>query len=74
MHGADELGGLGPGVGLTVVSWLLRTGFLISAPVVGLIADTWSLRAGLLTVVVDGLVIVVASGALVGRTATATRS
>lgn len=71
MHAADELPGLPAGLGLTVVSWLLRTGFLISAPAVGWIADRWSLRAGLLTVVLDGAVLLVAGRALTGRRAAA---
>lgn len=38
MHEADELPGLKPGSGLTLVSWLMRLGFLLSPPVVGLVA------------------------------------
>ncbi|MFI1990408.1 MFS transporter [Actinoplanes sp. NPDC020271] len=56
MHTADELPGLSPGTGLTIVSWLLRGGFLLSPPIVGLVADRTSLRVGLLTVVAAGLV------------------
>jgi MFS family permease len=64
MHGADQLPGLRPGTGLTIVTWLLRIGFLASPPVVGLIADSTSLRVGLLSVPVAGLVILVLAGAL----------
>ncbi|MFE1845655.1 MFS transporter, partial [Streptomyces sp. NPDC059515] len=35
MQAADELPGLKPGSGLTIVSWLMRLGFLLSPPVVG---------------------------------------
>ncbi len=59
MQRADELPGLRRGVGLTVVSWLLRVGFLVSAPVVGVVADATSLRVGLLSVVVAGVVVLV---------------
>ncbi|RBY77222.1 MFS transporter [Geodermatophilus sp. TF02-6] len=60
---ADELPGLPAGLGLTVVNWLLRIGFLLSPPLVGAVADATSLRVALLTVVLAGL------GALVlGRT------
>jgi MFS family permease len=52
---ADELPGLRSGVGLTLVNWLLRIGFLLSPPLVGAIADATSLRVGLLTVVVAGV-------------------
>ncbi|MEV6305550.1 MFS transporter [Actinoplanes sp. NPDC051861] len=68
MHTADELPGLPAGVGLTVVSWLLRVGFLLSPPLVGFVADLSSLRVGLLTVVVAGVVTAVAARVLVDRT------
>ncbi|MER7446066.1 MFS transporter [Microbacterium sp. NPDC097977] len=68
MHAADELPGLRPGVGLTVVSWLLRLGFLLSPPVVGFIADTQSLRAGLIVAPAAALVAVLLAGALAART------
>ncbi|GAA0467965.1 MFS transporter [Paractinoplanes deccanensis] len=55
MQTADEIPGLSPGTGLTVVSWLLRGGFLLSPPLVGLIADQTSLRVGLLSVVLAGV-------------------
>ncbi|UQN28623.1 MFS transporter [Brachybacterium kimchii] len=67
MGHADELPGLRHGTGLTVVSWLMRLGFLASPPVVGLIADAASLRVGLLVVPVAGLAVIVAAGALRGR-------
>jgi MFS family permease len=52
---ADDLPGLRHGVGLTLVNWLLRIGFLASPPLVGAIADASSLRVGLLAVVVAGV-------------------
>ncbi len=64
MHAADELPGLRPGTGLTVLTWLMRIGFLGSPIVVGAVADSVSLRAGLLTVPLAGLVVVVLAGAL----------
>ena len=64
MHAADELPGLAPGVGLTVVSWLLRAGFLVSAPLVGIVSDATSLRVGLLGVVLAGLVVMALSPVL----------
>lgn len=67
MHAADELPGLPRGVGLTVLSWLLRVGFLLSPPFVGFIADNESLRAGLLIAPAAGLVAVVLCGALEQR-------
>lgn len=59
MHTADELPGLPHGIGLTVVSWLLRVGFLVSPAIIGLLADVTNLRLALGTVVVAGLVVVV---------------
>ena len=67
MHTADELPGLAPGTGLTVVSWLLRGGFLVSPLVVGFVADLAGLRAGLLSVVAAGIVTAALARALVDR-------
>ncbi|MEQ4300368.1 MFS transporter [Plantactinospora sp. B6F1] len=68
MHTADELPGLPAGTGLTVVSWLLRVGFLVSPPLVGFVADLTSLRVGLLTVVAAGVTAVGLAGVLLDRT------
>jgi MFS family permease len=65
MHTADELPGLPAGVGLTVVSWLLRVGFLISPTLVGVIADASSLRLALLGVVAAGVIVAVLGRVLV---------
>lgn len=59
MHGADQVPGLAPGTGLTIVSWLLRVGFLAAPPLVGAVADVTSLRAGLLVVPLAGLLVIV---------------
>jgi MFS family permease len=59
MQAADELKGFRPGTALTLVSWLLRLGFLVSPPIVGAIADAGSLRLGLLIVPVVGLLVVI---------------
>jgi MFS family permease len=67
MHRADQLPGLPHGVGLMVVSWLLRVGFLLSPPLVGLAADATSLRVALLGVVLAGLVVTVVGCVLPGR-------
>ncbi|MEW2072205.1 MFS transporter [Streptomyces sp. NPDC013433] len=64
MHEADELPGLKPGSGLTIVSWLMRLGFLCSPPVVGLVADAAGLRTGLLVVPLAGLLVVLLAGVL----------
>lgn len=67
MHAADELPGLRPGVGLTLVSWLLRLGFLLSPPFIGWLAETQSLRAGLVVAPVAALVAVLLAGFLEKR-------
>ncbi|WP_336641474.1 MFS transporter [Microbacterium sp. USHLN272] len=64
MNEADVLPGLRHGTGLTVVSWLMRLGFLLSPPVVGLIADATSLRAGLLLIPAVGVAVVLFAGVL----------
>src|SRR5699024_5120641 len=66
MQSADELPGLRPGTGLTVVSWLMRLGFLASPPLVGLVADQAGLRVGLLAVPLAGLLVVALAGVLEG--------
>jgi MFS family permease len=73
MHRADQLPLLRPGTGLTLVTWLLRIGFLVSPPIVGLVADATSLRVGLLIVPVAGVVVMTLAGSLKPRPRT-TRS
>ena len=67
MHGADQIPGLAPGSGLTIVSWLLRVGFLVSPPLVGAVADATSLRVGLLVVPLAGLLVIVFAQVLEAR-------
>lgn len=67
MTAADHLPGLAPGTGLTMVTWLMRVGFLLSPPVIGLVADVTSLRVGLLVVPLAGLVVVLVAGVLPAR-------
>ena len=54
-HAADELPGLPHGLGLSLVNWAMRLGFLVSPPLIGLVADTVSLRVGLSVTVVAGV-------------------
>lgn len=69
MHAADNLPGFRAGSGLTLVSWLLRLGFLASPPIVGFVADSVGLRFGLLLVPVVGVAVVLLAGVLEGRRA-----
>ena len=64
---ADELPGLPHGVGLAVINWLLRIGFLVSPPLIGALADATSLRVALLSVVLAGIGALVLGRALPGR-------
>jgi len=64
---SDEIPGLKPGTGITIVSWALRLSFLAGPPLVGAIADATSLRVGLLLVPVAGVAVVLLAGSLTGR-------
>lgn len=64
MQTADELPGLRPGTGLTVVSWLMRLGFVASPPLVGVVADAAGLRVGLLVIPLAGVTVIALSGVL----------
>lgn len=64
MHEADQLPGLRHGTGLTVVSWLMRLGFLVSPPVVGMVADGVGLRTGLLVIPAAGVAVILLAGVL----------
>ncbi|MBF4549935.1 MFS transporter [Pseudoclavibacter sp. VKM Ac-2888] len=68
LHAADELPGFKPGTAITLVSWLMRLGFLAAPPLVGLLADATSLRVGLIVVPIAGVVAFLCAGVLAGRT------
>jgi hypothetical protein len=67
MHGADQLPGMRPGTGLTVVTWLMRVGFFGAPLLVGVVADAASLRVGLLSVPLSGVVVMALAGVLSAR-------
>ena len=71
MHAADELPGFEPGTALTLVSWLMRLGFLASPPIIGVISDATSLRAGLLMVPFAGVLAILLAGVLSRRRSSA---
>lgn len=70
-QGADEVPGLKHGTGLTIVSWLLRVGFLVSPPIVGFVADNVSLRVGLLVLPIAGVLTIVCAQVLSSHSARA---
>ncbi|GAA1717206.1 MFS transporter [Brachybacterium phenoliresistens] len=66
-RGADDMPGLPPGVGITVVGWLARLGFFLTPPLVGALADALTLRYALWLVPIYAVGILVFSGALAPR-------
>lgn len=54
-NAADDIPGLKPGVGLTIVTWLCRLAPLSAPPLVGLIVESTSLRAAMIVVPLAGL-------------------
>lgn len=54
-HAADQIPGLTPGTGLTIVAWLMRVIFLATPPLIGVIADHTSLRLALGLIPIIGL-------------------
>lgn len=67
MDQADKLPGLSPGTGLSIVSWLMRLGFLLSPPLVGFLAENVGLRLALLVFPIAGLIVLICSPVLRGQ-------
>lgn len=61
---ASRLPGLSEGAGLTMVSWLMRIGFLATSPIIGLVASSTSLRVALGILVLGGVTIITLAGRL----------
>lgn len=61
---AARLPGLSEGAGVTVVSWLMRLGFLATSPVIGLISSATGLRWALGLLIAVGLLVVISAAAL----------
>lgn len=57
MTAAAALPGVSAGAGVTLVSWLMRLGFLGTSPVIGALTDATSLRWGLCVLVVVGVTV-----------------
>lgn len=55
---AAILPGVSAGAGVTLVSWLMRIGFLVTSPVIGALTDATSLRWGLAIMVFVGVSVV----------------
>ena len=67
---AGRLPGLPEGAGITLVSWLLRVGFLTCSPIIGLVSDLTDLRVSLTLLVIAGLAIIVLAPVVRRRGAT----
>lgn len=61
---AAHLRGVGQGDGVTIISWLMRIGFLATSPIVGAVADGVSLRWGLAILILVGATAAAVAGAL----------
>lgn len=66
MRAAARLPGVTPAMGVALVSWFSRVGFVLSPLLVGLIAGRNDVRAGLAVVVVAAVVLVIVAS-VVGR-------
>lgn len=64
---ASKLPGISEGAGLTMVSWLMRVGFLATSPIIGTVATATSLRIALGILVISGLTIVLLADQLESR-------
>ncbi len=67
MRQADELPGLPPGAGLTVVGTIDRVAIFAAPPVIGAVAHAAGLRVGLLAMPLAMLLVVLCAGALPRR-------
>ncbi len=65
---ASKLPGVSEGAGVTLVSWLMRLGFLFTSPLIGALTAFTELRVGLAILIPVGLIIIVFAGALKPRT------
>lgn len=72
MRAADELPGLRAGTGLTILTWLMRAGFLGAPLLVGVVSDATDLRTGLLIVPAAGVLVIVLAAVLGTRRRPAT--
>ncbi|WP_165216893.1 MFS transporter [Schaalia sp. ZJ1691] len=61
MNAADDIPGMKPGVGLTIVSWLGRLAFLGAPPLVGIIVEHTSLLSAMVVVPIAGLLTLVSA-------------
>ncbi len=63
-NAAAHLPGVGQGGGVTIVSWLMRVGFLATSPLIGAVTDVTGLRWGMGILMAIGLTTMALAGAL----------
>ncbi len=61
---AATLPGVSEGAGVTLISWLMRAGFLFTSPAIGVIATATDLRVGLALLIPAGLAAMLLAGSL----------
>lgn len=61
---AARIPGVSEGAGVTIVSWLMRVGFLFTSPLIGAIAEAADLRWGLGILILVGAATIALAGAL----------
>lgn len=72
MQAASQLPGVSAAMGIAVISWFSRVGFVLSPLIVGLVAQGAGIRAGLALIVVAAAALVLIAG-VVGGSANARR-
>lgn len=70
-NAADDVPGLAPGVGLTIVTWLSRVAFLAAPPLVGILVEATTLRSAMVVIPVAGLLAILAALVIAGGRAEA---
>lgn len=64
VNAAARLPGVGQGGGVTIISWLMRVGFLATSPIIGAVTDAAGLRWGMGILIPIGVTAVALAGAL----------
>ncbi|MGO3795826.1 MAG: MFS transporter [Pauljensenia sp.] len=64
MNAADDIPGMRAGVGLTIVTWLMRLSFLLGPPLVGLMVEATTLRSAVMVMPIAGAVTLIAAAVL----------
>jgi len=74
MNAADDIPGMRAGVGLTIVTWLMRLSFLLGPPLVGLMVEATTLRSAVMILPIAGAVTLIAASVLAPTPTSALRA